>query len=346
MQLRERTLAAAIIAAVVLVVPVYAKHDKTDSVRTTDGSTYIGEIKSVEYATLVFSTNPAGTINIEWRYVTGLTSKFEYRVEVAGGTRYFGTLASSEKPGRLLIIGANGPIDVALADVVLISPVEQGFWKRLDGSLDFGLSYTQANKALQYNMNFNANYRSHGSFATLDGQSIFNQQEDGDPTNQQYLSFVLMQLTKQKWSPFELGQAQSNVSQGFDLRINLGGGAAYFIIESGRQLFQLNLGAVYSREDVADSPEVDHNAAALVGIGYRHFKRSSHSPSVQLDLTTFPYFTNTPRIRAVFNFQTRWQIIGDFTFNVQLRDNYDSNPPGTDADKNNLTFVTSVGYSF
>ena len=95
-----------------------------------------------------------------------------------------------------------------------------------------------------------------------------------------------------------------------------------------------------------NSPDVDNSAAALAGIGFRHFKRSSHSPSVQLSLQTFTNITDTPRIRVVFDFQTRWKIVGNFTFNVQLRENYDSRPPGIDSNKNNVTLVTSVGYTF
>ena len=89
-----------VLALVVSAVPAAAGHDKTDVVTTHDGSTYVGEIKSVQYATLNLNTNPAGLISIEWRYVTGLTSKFEYRVEVTGGARHFGTLGPPKEPGN------------------------------------------------------------------------------------------------------------------------------------------------------------------------------------------------------------------------------------------------------
>ena len=67
---------AVFVVLLVAALPALASHDKTDVVTTNDGATYIGEIKSVQYATLSFKTSPAGTIAIEWRYVTGMTSKF------------------------------------------------------------------------------------------------------------------------------------------------------------------------------------------------------------------------------------------------------------------------------
>jgi hypothetical protein len=339
-------LAAAFVALLTLVVPAYATHDKTDSLTTSDGSIYVGEIKSVKYATLTFKTSAAGTLNIEWRYVTGLVSKFDYQVETTGGVRYYGTLEASEEPGYLRIIWEDEPIEVPLADVVIIAPIEKRFMKRLAGSFDFGLSYTQANEAIQYNLNFRSTYRSRRIFATLDAQSLFNRQEGGESSSQTYISFILAQRTKKKWSPFELGQVESNPDQGYDLRTNLGGGAVYFIVESSRKTLLLELGAVYSREEVTDSSRIDNSAAGLAGIIFRRFKHGTHSPSVEMSLVTFTNVTDTPRIRAVFNFETRWKIVGNFTFNVQLRDSYDSRPPGTDSNNNNVTFVTSVGYTF
>ena len=77
--------AGAVLALFVVAGPVLAGHDQTDRVTTDDGAVYIGEIDSVQYATVTLDTDPAGTIGIEWRYVTGLTSKFQYRIELTGG---------------------------------------------------------------------------------------------------------------------------------------------------------------------------------------------------------------------------------------------------------------------
>jgi hypothetical protein len=157
---------------------------------------------------------------------------------------------------------------------------------------------------------------------------------------------MVVQLFKKNWNSFELGGLQSNPDQGYDLRSLVGGGALYSFIETGKKLLVLNLGAVYNREQVTGSSEVDNSAEALVGASFRRFKLGSHSPSILLSLTTFTNVTDTPRFRAVLDFQVAWKIIGDFKFNVQIRNSYDYNPPGEDARQNDLSFVTSVGYTF
>ena len=331
---------------VIVAAPALAGHDKTDVVTTEDGSTYIGEIKSVQYATLTLSTHAASTLSIEWRHVTSLQSKFEYRIDLPGGVRHYGTLDSSDKPGRFSIVGQSGTIAIDLADVVQIVPIEHGFWKRLDGSVNAGFSFTQANEALQYNLSGDAFHRTRKTYTELSGQSIFNTQEGGETTNQHSLKLVSARVAKKKWSTFGLGGLQSNPDQGYDLRSVVGGGAAYFLVESAGKFLILTMGPVYNREEVTDSSEVDNSAEALVGLAFRRFKRGSHSPSVILSLETFTNLTDTPRFRAVFNFQVSWKIVGNFSFTVQVKNSYDSDPPGTDSDKNNVTATSSVGYTF
>ncbi len=38
--------------------------------------------------------------------------------------------------------------------------------------------------------------------------------------------------------------------------------------------------------------------------------------------------------------------IRNYKFNFDINDSYDSSPPGEDANNNNITVVTSIGYTF
>lgn len=323
-----------------------AGHKKVDTVTTTDGSVLIGEIKSMELATLNLGTDAAGTLSIEWRHITGLKSSFEYRIELAGGAEHFGSIGLSEKPGRMSIHSETGKLDVALSDVFEIVPIEHGFWQRLDGSVNFGFNYTQSNNATQFNFSGNANYRSRKNYGSLSGQSIFSDQDGGDATNQHYLQFLVAQVAKKQWGTFELGQVQSNPDQGYDRRYVAGGGASNFLVESSHNFLGLILGAVYNREYVTGSPEIDNSAEAIAGISYQLFKHSSHSPKLQVSLQAFPSLTDGPRWRANFNFNISWKVFKDFQFSFQVNNQYDSKPPGEDSADNDMSAVTSLGYTF
>ena len=126
----------------------------------------------------------------------------------------------------------------------------------------------------------------------------------------------------------------------------LGGGAVNFLIENSGALLSLSLGVVYNREDVADSPEVTDSGEALVAVSFYRFKRGSHSPSLKVSLMTFTNVTEGSRFRAVLSFNIGWKIIGNFKFSLQANNSYDSDPPGVDSKNNDLTLVTSFGYTF
>ena len=326
--------------------PVAAAHSKTDVATTDDGNTFIGEIKSVKDATLYIKTDAAGTLDIEWRRVTGLMSTFEYRVELAGGQRVYGSLVQPVTPGNLRVSSSAGDTEIALAEVFMILPVESTFLRRLDGSVNFGFSYTQSNSSLQYNLNANANYRSRRNYIQLDWQSIFNRQNDGPTTNQNYVDYLMAQVGRKQWGLFEILQFQANQDQGYDQRYVAGAGAIRFFVENSMQFISASIGAVYNREYITDSSDVNNSAEALLTISLRRFKQSQYAPTIQTGLQLFPSLTEDSRLRGAFNFNISWKLFRDFIFSFQVNDYYDSSPPTEDSQHNDVSVVSSVGYTF
>ncbi len=224
--------------------------------------------------------------------------------------------------------------------------VGRRFWQRLDGSVNFGFSYTQSNAAVQYNLNGNATYRIRRNFALLNAQSIFSSQQDSATTFQNYLDFVMAQVGRQQWDVFELLQFQANPDQGYDQRYVVGGGAVRFFVENSLQFISTSIGMVYNRDYVTDSTEVNNSAEALVGVSLRRFKQNQYAPTIQAGLQLFPSVTNGPRLRGAFNFNISWKLLRKFQFSFQVNDYCDSAPPGDDSNNNDVSIVSSVGYSF
>jgi len=326
--------------------PALASHDKTDVVAISDGSSYVGAIKGVSNATVTLKTNAASTLSIEWRYVTGLTSKYQYRIELDGGILRYGSLAASDSSGMLTIVSSTDSVDVELVDVVTILPMERSFSDRFDGSVNFGFSYSRANKSVQYNLSADATYRTRKNIMSASGQSIYSTQEDADVTSQQYFDLAITQVIKAGWGAFEVGQLQANPDQGYDTRLIVGGGATHYFKENSKLLFGANLGLVYNREDVYQSDEVDETGEVLLGVSYRQFKHSSHSPTIKIALNTFFDTGGSSRYRFRFTSEITWKIIRNLTFNIQFTDNYDSDPPSEDAENNDFNLVTSIGFTF
>ena len=336
-----------VLVAIFAAAEVAAEHPKTDVVTTDDGSILYGEVLQLQYATLRLKTDVAGTLEIEWRRVTSIRSEFDYQVELTGADRHYGTLETSDKPMHVNIVGTDGSLEVALSEVVMLAPIEDGVFERIDGTVSAGLTYTQANEVLQYNVGLNAHYRDRRNYVTLSASSIFNDQKSGESTEQSDLKTVWSRVRKGKIGPFVLGSLSSNPTQGYDSRTILGGGLTRLFVENSAHLLAFNLGIVNNRESVTDSSEVDSSNELLTSVSFRRYKSSSDSPSISASADIFTDLgSGTRRNRANLDFILGWKLFHDFTLNFQVTNSYDSDPPGEGASKNNLVVVTSVAYTF
>ncbi|MEJ2721967.1 MAG: hypothetical protein P8181_12640, partial [bacterium] len=69
-----------------------AARPKTDVVRLANGDRITCEILQLSRGKLKVKTDSAGTIEIEWKDITGLNSQYYYRVVDIARTRYFGEI--------------------------------------------------------------------------------------------------------------------------------------------------------------------------------------------------------------------------------------------------------------
>jgi sRNA-binding regulator protein Hfq len=324
-------------------------HEKTDVVVLTNGDRFHGEIKKVAQGTLTLDTDSADTITFKWAYIASLVSEFPFQVHTTGGRDCFGTLAVPDQPGEIKVVGPSETHVVALSDVFFIMPMEQSFWLKLDGSIDFGFSYVQSTKAVQYNLSSNVRYRASKIIGDLQLHSRFSTQEDAESASQQDLSLVLLRpvdALEGKGNLFVLGQLQSNPNQGFDLRTVGGGGFGVFVEEKPTGFSLLSAGMVVARENVTSSSQVDTNAEALLSFRFVRYQTDFPRRRFSVGVNTFTSITNSPRFRVQASLSLSWEIIRSLIVSLNFLDYYDSNPPTADAVKNDSSLSTTLGYSF
>jgi hypothetical protein len=109
-----------------------------------------------------------GTIYIEWDNVATVTSTAQFEVGASDGRRFVGSLRS-DADRVLVVVEATGPVSLPMADVTVITLIGRSFWKKLDGSIDVGFSYTKSSDIAQLNVNSNTVYRSPSFEARLSG---------------------------------------------------------------------------------------------------------------------------------------------------------------------------------
>ena len=341
-----RGLSALLLSMVVGGVGPALAHDKTDIVVLVNGDRYQGEIKMLKQGSLSLDTDAAGTISLKWSHVAQLVSRYNYQVRSTKDDVHYGVLAAPDRAGELKLVGPSGTQVLALSDVFLLAPLEHSFWKKLDGSINLGFSYTQSNQAVQYSLSADSQYRTRRTTADVRLSSIFNTQEGADSASQQNLGFNLVRSLKGRANVFGLAQLQSNPAQGFDLRSLAGGGAGLFFWESSRGFCIGSAGLVVDSENVTESSQVDTNAEALAGFRFSSYSADSPKRSVNLNLNTFTNLTNRPRFRVQLSFSLGWEIVRHLKVSLNVLDSYDSRPPTEDASKNDLSVTSTIGYTF
>jgi len=343
-----QTVVRTILMALIMVVSAAtaAAHDKTDIVLLKNGDRLTGEIKGVAQEALELATDAAGTIKIEWTHIASITSTFDYEVETTTGERFFGSFAAPDGPGELLIVGEGERQTVSLSEVFEILPIGQGFWKRLNGNVNLGFSYTQSNRAVQYSLNAATHYQNRKLLGLGQLNSLFNTQEDVDSTKQQFLALRLTRTLKKVSGVYGVFQLQSNPDQGFNLRSVIGGGYDRFLVHRQNGYFILNAGLVYDREQIVGSPEVDNSAELTMGLQFANFSLDSPSRTITITFDTFTNVTDTPRFRAQLNVNLTWEIFNNINLGISLFDSYDSRPPTVESEKNDMSLSFSVGYSY
>lgn len=126
---------------------------KTDVVTVANGDAITGEIKTMASGKLAVSTDYAGTIEIKWREVREITSRYLFEVRTDEGERLYGKFALPEStepeapqmdagsmeallaaagPASFLVKTASGNYELDFQEVVEIRPIGAELSDRLD----------------------------------------------------------------------------------------------------------------------------------------------------------------------------------------------------------------------
>ena len=79
------------------------------------------------------------------------------------------------RPRTLIVRETTGDVSLPTEEVTVITPIGARFWKRLDGSLDLGFSYTRSSEIAQLSLNSSTVYRVPAFEARLNGSATLTQ---------------------------------------------------------------------------------------------------------------------------------------------------------------------------
>ena len=338
-----------LVLILVWVVSACAARDD-DVVILKNGDRLTGEIKSLQRGELRFKASyMAEAVRLDWTKVQRLESKSQFLIYLTNGQRFTGSLqvaSPTELGNENFVIGIDKDrLRVNQIDVLRIAPVEAMFWRQLEGSIDFGFSFTSGNDQYQAQLLATTTYRRGRHTMTASVDSVFSGQPKGTSTARKQFTFDYTRQLSRKYYAGGLLDFLSSDQQSLDLRTTAGGLLGRNILQTERTRFSAFAGAVGTREKYSASLNQAEatNADALTGFDFQTFR--FNAADIRSRFILFPSVSNPGRVRMQATSDLRIKIAKDLWWGFHFYENFDSKPP-INANKNDLGISTSVGWKF
>jgi Protein of unknown function, DUF481 len=318
---------------------------KTDVVVMRNGDRVTCEIKQLKRGQLQVKTDSMGTLYLEWDDVARLTTPVALEVQLASGERSYGTLGPASRDGRLLVETVGGPVELDMREVVSFWPVRSRFWKRIDGSLSLGASYTQSNSLLQITPSFGASYTARSYWLNLDTSATLTRQEGEEDADRANTTASYVRSFSHRWAAFGQVSGQRNTELGIDWRVDLAGGAGRLLVSSNRSLLFLGAGLAATREHPRDE-ESTTNLESLLTFQWQVFSYDFPKTNGQFSFMLYPSLTEGGRVRGDVLLSLKRELLHDFTVGLEFYDSFDNRPATEGAAKNDWGATLSLGWTF
>ena len=320
-----------------------AGHGKVDRIEKVNGDLLTCEVLSLLRGLIKAKTDGMGTVTIEWYKITRITSPALFEVELSSGAVFYGTLVSPAS-GKLQVSGAPAGTVFDMFDVVRLTPIDQNFWRQLDGSVDVGYTFTQADQRSQWTFNALLSHTTRNYLTTINANSLLTIEEEGTRQNRNTVSAGVQRQLGKRWFAAVFGQSDHNEELNLDFRGLAGAAIGRTIVQTNRVLLSPFAGASYTQERYSDQP-VQNRIEGAFGVRLDWFTFGDYQTDLIMQEQTYVDVKDASRIRVELNTTFKQEIAKDLYWSTNLLESFNASPPAGNK-KNDLTLSMSLGWSF
>jgi len=323
-----------------------AMAEKTDVVVLVNGNAVTGEVKSLEFGVLRYSTDSMGTVSIDWEDIVSVSSQHYHQVELPDGTRYYGQLVPTSDPHVVRIVTASDEYVVEASQIVRITPIESNasFVERLEGSFSFGVQTQKASGITTSNLAGDVSYRERKYLLGLRISSAVTDQ-DVEPTSaRQSVSINYQRFRGNRWFTDWFTGAERNDELGIALRTSAGGALGRYAIQTNKNQLSLSAGIQGAWTEFTGNSDRSEDGEGKVEVRYQH-RNVSPETSFRITATYYPLLEDFSQYRAESDMSLRREVWEDFFLELSLGYSYLSDPQDG-AENSDYTATTSFGYSW
>jgi putative salt-induced outer membrane protein YdiY len=320
-----------------------------DVVVLKNGDRLTGEIKGLQRGELRIKADyMAEAVRLDWAKVERLESKSTFMIWLVDGklvTDIMRLLPTNSNEVANFVIGNANEFRVPQLDVIRIAPADRQFWRQLEGSIDFGFSFTSGNDQYQTQLAATTTYRTGDHSFTASVDSVFSGQTEGTSLARNQFNFDYRKQLTPRWYIGGLFDLLRSDQQSLKLRTSVGALVGRNLKQTEHTRLSVFGGIAGTREHYSESlgKPKSTNADAIVGADFFTFR--FNSTDIRSRLSLFPSLTTPGRTRLQVTSDLRIKIVKDLWWGFHVYENFDSKPP-VRADKNDLGVSTSLGWKF
>jgi hypothetical protein len=316
---------------------------KTDVVTLRNGDRITGEVSTLERGRLELKTDDAGTLEIEWDKVASVQAMRQFEVETSDGRRLLGSLGKAAD--RVLLI-AGADLNVPMPEVTRLTAIGASFWKKIEGSIDAGFTYTQSSGIAQTTLNTNSVYRRPAFLFRLDSSATLTQRSDEEERDDRAaLDFSYVRYRGRRLFISGAVGFETNESLGLELRSQVSALAGLRLVNTNRAQFEVGAGLVLNDERGVDAAATQ-NVEGVLGLRTSYYTYDRPKTEFDGDVQYYPNLSTWGRQRLQVDSALRRELWKDFFAVLNVFYTFDSDPPNPDAARTDVGVVVSIGWSY
>ncbi len=317
---------------------------QNDTIQLKNNDVLVGEVKSLSKGIMVLKTTYSDKdFRIEFNEVKGLIIQRKCLLTLTNGRRRFGNIRTDIEGVVTITLEDHTTETHKLEEVIGLNEIDDKFWSRIKGSIDFGFNFTKANSNSQFTINGTLNYIDKSWMYEGDISVLSSTQNNADNTKRTDANLELIRILARKW--YFLGDMSylSNTEQALDGRISPSIGFGRFFISNNKLYLGLSIGFTYNIENYVDATLNKTSSEAVLAASFNMFDFEDIDINTGIDFYTS--LSEKGRFRADYDITLKYDLPYDFYIKFGYTLNFD-NQPAIEGNDFDYIFNSGIGWKF
>ena len=300
-----------------------------DSIILYNGQILIGDVQRASLGSISIDDIDLKIVSIKLFKIRRLVIRERFKIETIERKIYYGTLNTKGREGWVNIHTSEGTdIELHITHIYQLISMENNFFKRLQGNVSAGLSFTKSSNIGQLNFSGNVIYSTKKIGYQLSASTIGSIDSTGYSRDNENLQLLTTYELTTTWFLAAAAQYQRNLELAIAHRYLVMGGAGnkLFIKKTWRLLGITGISLSEEKSTEGVSSNLLYEIPVSLIFNFYKFQ----NPDIQINSTQTVYFSLSQpgRVRYEGNTNFSWQLIRYFYLNINPYTNFDNQPPG------------------